>query len=1035
MDFAELIVDVKQRQTIQSLNKIEGKLNSLEKNAKNVGVAFLAGWSFTKIIGMLDGFGRSLQARNVAARQFGVIFSGSMNLASASVRRLQGELSKTETQARNMMAVIGAKIPEIGFNSETITKISTDIAVLAENTAAAMGKNVDEVINKFTNALAGQTKGLRDVGIYVDKNSESFKTQAAELEKSLGLTQKQAEVMATLNQMLESGNKFTGAAKENINTITGALENLKNTFNDIVGSKVGQIFSAIFAPALNILSAILKIPMVAWITAISIATTAVFGAWKAISFTIQKLISPAVGGILENIHEGSSNMLKAYNISKALGEDWKDNYDIQLKKIQAEKEEIAILNYRNELQRKYLAMQIDPAKAAQTADIVADAMKKRGKDVGNVIQNWMNTYLDKLPKVLKMRLGLGTPENLSNFKDYFSKNFGFTGVPVSKKSNLNFGSQAWPSKLDQSISRFFTLFGRKINERPSIEGLSPRWSDQSYFSKRTARRLAIPRNEAGQLAQQIMQAISLKLGMIMPEWGGKIGSIFENFGNLMYIKASKGNVIAQSLSIGIINFTKSMSSLSAKFGKWSDSIVEGIIKIFSVKIGGNTAGSALAEAASAAAGTAAGASIGLGAKIGAFFKGLAKNLIKWIGVGLAAMFKLVWTGLTLAVKGIWSVVSSTAFAFVTVITAAATAIIFAVDAIYTVATTDLDPIEVWSYLMQPLADWWEGTEQAKQEAKKHAEYANAKIKEWQTIRKTQLEPVLRSYARFLRDVVNVKDFKEVVNNRKINDLQVTRQQYLKYMEQLRRTIDDGPAGVFNEDERMKARQEAAEKLKTAMQNYSKIQKQIEQLENDNYSMRNKWYNDRLGEEENFRKQSEDIFKEMSTTAQQRNLRIKHLQQELAKMSEATLQKVYGGTWGKGANMKPEDRIALYRKQEAIITQEAKLRIEALKEEYEITKNMRGFISDMMKKMLEFKSTTVDAIQANTVEGQKFASSRVGNINLQQSLLNQNYAEQKSLQTRILYIQNSTYQQLVKINANIVSIMNKNAGFRVCNNLI
>lgn len=949
MDFAELIVDVKQRQTIQSLNKIEGKLNSLEKNAKNVGVAFLAGWSFTKIIGLLDGFGRSLQARNVAARQFGVIFSGSMNLASASVRRLQGELLKTETQARNMMSVIGARIPEIGFNSETITKISTDIAVLAENTAAAMGKNVDEVIQKFTNALAGQTKGLRDVGIYVDKNSESFKTQVVELEKSLGLTQKQAEVMATLNQMLESGNKFTGAAKENINTITGALENLKNTFNDIVGSKVGQIFSTLLSPLVNIISSILNIPFVAWITAISIASVSLLGIWKAISTIFGKLS----GYIFTSLHNKVSKVLELSNAAFYIGLKQKKNVEDILKQkekqVRRERELAAIQLYRLQLMEKYKKFGYSQQQAAVEAGDFGNLYRKRGRQ-------------------------------------------GISGVI------------------------------------------------QSYESTQSRKKLPV---KYSQISQQFMQAFGYSMQMssnpVIKKFGDNIAGTLESVGTFLYMKSEiEGSKIWKGISSNLVNLFGSLSKFNLKFGKWADTFVDGvsnfIAQLASKKIG-STVGNVAGQVAGGVAGGAAGASIGLGAKIGTFFKGLAKNLIKWIGVGLAAMFKLVWTGLTLAVKGIWSVVSSTAFAFVTGIAAAATAIIFAVDALYTMATTDLDPREVWSYLMQPLADWWEGTEQAQQEVKKHAEYAKSKIKEWQTTRKTQLEPVLKSYANFLRDVVNVKDFKEVVNNRKINDLQVTRQQYLKYMEQLRRTIDDGPAGVFNEDERMKARQEAAEKLKTAMQNYSKIQKQIEQLENENYSMRNKWYNDRLGEEENFRKQTEDIFKEMSTTAQQRNLRIKHLQQELAKMSEATLQKVYGGTWGKGANMKPEDRIALYRKQEAIITQEAKLRIEALKEEYEITKNMRTFISDMMKKMLEFKSTTVDAIQANTVEGQKFASSKVGNINLQQSLLNQNYAEQKNLQTRILNVQNNAYKQLVKINSNIVNLMNKIAGFRVENNLI
>lgn len=143
-----------------------------------------------------------------------------------------------------------------------MAKMTGQLAVLAENAGAAMGREVNnEFVNKFTYALAGQTKGLKELGIFIDINTDAFKKQVAEIQKSSGYTEQQARAQAILTQLLEKGEKFTETASVNIKSISASLQTLKNTFDEVVGSKIGHILSITLSPIVELLTFIHKIPI------------------------------------------------------------------------------------------------------------------------------------------------------------------------------------------------------------------------------------------------------------------------------------------------------------------------------------------------------------------------------------------------------------------------------------------------------------------------------------------------------------------------------------------------------------------------------------------------------------------------------------------------------------------------------------------------------------------------------------------------------------------------------------------------------
>lgn len=289
MDLAQLVVQVKQKQAVKSLDNVQNKLQDVGKTAENIGKTLLAGWSFAKITDSLKTFSNMMNDVNTQARNFKTIFADSLDYANTQVQNLIKNFDQTERSAQKLMAQIGSKIIQVGFSPVDATKITSQFAVISEQISAATGKPLEQVAKKLTNALTGETGGLREIGMVIQTNSASFKQQVKLLMQSKDLTEQQAKKQVILNTVLKQSEKYAGAFKETANTISHQLDNIKNTFKSGMGAQIGSILNKLLVPILKIVDKVLSIPIIKNIGAISGALTILIGMFSSIWIILKKI--------------------------------------------------------------------------------------------------------------------------------------------------------------------------------------------------------------------------------------------------------------------------------------------------------------------------------------------------------------------------------------------------------------------------------------------------------------------------------------------------------------------------------------------------------------------------------------------------------------------------------------------------------------------------------------------------------------------------------------------------------------------------
>lgn len=265
MDLSELLLKVNKGQAVTQLKSVQTELNKtgsaadkLKDTLKNIGVS----------IGLAALVKQSLQFNNeltTIEKKFNTIFGGKFN----GVKELVNDFNLTNSSATKMLSTIGQFTQGLGFASNASKDLSLGLSKAAADFAAFSGGNAEDIAKKFGKALTGETGELKDLGIYIDTSSESFKKLTAEITASTGAIGAQARALAINKMILEQTSVAAGSSVmltlDGFTQLKKVFENIKETL-----AKVGQILSVAFGPILEIFNQILSKPMVQWFAAFTI---------------------------------------------------------------------------------------------------------------------------------------------------------------------------------------------------------------------------------------------------------------------------------------------------------------------------------------------------------------------------------------------------------------------------------------------------------------------------------------------------------------------------------------------------------------------------------------------------------------------------------------------------------------------------------------------------------------------------------------------------------------------------------------------
>lgn len=205
------------------------------------------------------------------------------------LKELTSQFNMSESAAKKTLSTIGEFAKGLGQSQKYIKTFSTDLAKAAADFAAYKGlDDVESVAKKFAKATLGEVGELKDIGIVIDLQSQSFKNLTQSIIETTGASEAQAKQMAITQEILKQVEHTSGTAATKIFDGWTQLNVLLDQFKEVL-AEVGGIFSTVFGPILAGLNAILAIPLVKSTVAWSIALTAVTVGYGYLIATLNKL--------------------------------------------------------------------------------------------------------------------------------------------------------------------------------------------------------------------------------------------------------------------------------------------------------------------------------------------------------------------------------------------------------------------------------------------------------------------------------------------------------------------------------------------------------------------------------------------------------------------------------------------------------------------------------------------------------------------------------------------------------------------------
>ena len=327
IDYANLVFQV-------SKNQAKSDIDSIGRSLKNAGdAATTLQAALTKIgIGLSLG---ALVSQTVkwsgelarVQRAFSSIFAGSQQ-AVQGMRRLTAEFQMTGMQAENTLSQIGQRLRNL-VPREALGQISTDLAVLTQNIASQFGESEERIKESLIRGLQGQTRGLKDLGIFIDVNSEELKAAADALKEMHGYTENQAKSLAIMQEIQKQAQDSAGAFAKNADTIKTQVGNIKNTIEEIIASIVSKL-DPIISPILKLVNSTLAKVFGNKFVQYTVIAAGIGVAIKTVFGYVQKIYELTASKLTVNKEE-----VEAYEtmnkICKAMAETSKSLHDCDLK--------------------------------------------------------------------------------------------------------------------------------------------------------------------------------------------------------------------------------------------------------------------------------------------------------------------------------------------------------------------------------------------------------------------------------------------------------------------------------------------------------------------------------------------------------------------------------------------------------------------------------------------------------------------------------------------------------------------------------
>ena len=200
------------------LTKMRGNLTSVQRAAATLGLTFGA-WQASRLAGEIVAVSANFQRLHASL----ITVTGSATAADAAFTNLQNFASTTPYQLENVVEAF-IKMKALGLDPSNAALASYG------NTAAAMGKDLNQMIEAVADATVGEFERLKEFGIKArsqgDQVSFTFQGVTTTIQKS-------AEDISRYLQEI-GDNQFAGAMDRQMETLGGAISNLEDNWDNLL---------------------------------------------------------------------------------------------------------------------------------------------------------------------------------------------------------------------------------------------------------------------------------------------------------------------------------------------------------------------------------------------------------------------------------------------------------------------------------------------------------------------------------------------------------------------------------------------------------------------------------------------------------------------------------------------------------------------------------------------------------------------------------------------------------------------------------
>lgn len=178
--------------------------------------------------------------------QFQSTFADAAGSADAKLTELMGTLDRTTGSVQELMISSGRMVSNFDIVGENAVQAAGDIAHLSSALANYQNVDVGTAQNAINMALAGQTRGLRQLGIMMTETDIKNRMFADSINGVVYASEEEAKCMATLALLQEKGSSAVAAFTDKNNRFSEQMKQLTDNFGEL-----SEVIGAVFLPLIT----------------------------------------------------------------------------------------------------------------------------------------------------------------------------------------------------------------------------------------------------------------------------------------------------------------------------------------------------------------------------------------------------------------------------------------------------------------------------------------------------------------------------------------------------------------------------------------------------------------------------------------------------------------------------------------------------------------------------------------------------------------------------------------------------------------